>query len=114
MACRASCRSPWDLPRRGLALAALGEKPVAVGEAVGLQEEAEDQGTIGGRGFVLIAGRTPDELPGAAHALVVFKRTLQDVSLLQRRVFVQRHDRARRELEKGRGDAVIVRIEHLD
>src|SRR6185295_10939269 len=98
----------------GLPLAGLGEKPLAVGEAVGLEEKAEDQGAVGRSRLVLVAGGTPDELPGATHALVILQRAFQDVGLLQRRVLVQRHDGARRELEKRRGDAVIVRIEHLD
>ena len=85
-----------------------------VGEAVGLEEKAEDQGAVGRSRLVLVAGGTPDELPGATHALVILQRAFQDVGLLQRRVLVQRHDGARRELEKRRGDAVIVRIEHLD
>src|SRR5262245_38376291 len=113
--CQASsCAPRRGQPGRGLAFAGLGKKPLAVGEAIGLEEKAEDQGAVGRGRLVLVAGGTPDELPGTAHALVVLQRAFQNVGLLQRRVLVQGHDGARRELEKRRGDAVVVRIEHLD
>ena len=48
----------------------LGEELLPVGEAVGLEEEAEDEGAIGRHRLVLVAGRPPDELTRPADALV--------------------------------------------
>ena len=49
-----------------LPLAFLGEELLAVGEAVGLEEETQDQRAVGRHGLVLVAGRTPAELAGPA------------------------------------------------
>src|SRR5262249_57976006 len=102
--------SPGPRPPPGPALAAvrfaaaastsplIGEEFLAAGEAVGLEEEAEDDGAIGRHRLVLVAGWPPDELTRSAHALVVLERALEHERLLQRRVLVQRHHRARIEL----------------
>lgn len=45
-----------------LALARLGEKLLAAGKAVGLEEAAEQQRAVRHRRFVLIAGRPPHEV----------------------------------------------------
>ena len=91
-----------------------GEELFAVGEAVGLQEEAEDDRAVRRHRLVLVAGRPPDELAGAAFALVVLERALDDIGLFERGVLVQRHDGAGRELEQRGRDAVVVGVEHLD
>src|SRR5262245_27638288 len=53
------------------ARAFLGEELLAVGEAVGLEEEAEDDGAVRRHRLVLVAGRPPDKLPWPADALVI-------------------------------------------
>ena len=88
----------------------LGEELLAVRKPVRLEEEAEDQRTLGGHGLVLVAGWAPAELAGAAHTLVVLERAFQHIGLLQRGVLVERHDGARRQLEQRGGSAVIVGI----
>src|SRR5262249_12245490 len=104
------CGSPRPLLLRPL----IGEELLAAGEAVGLQEEAENDGAIGRHRLVLVAGWPPDELTRSAHAFVVLERALEHERLLQRRVLVQRHHRARIELEQRRGDTAVVGIKHLD
>jgi len=64
--------------------------------------------------LVPVAGRPPDELTRPARALVILEGALEHERLLQRGVLVQWHDRARIELEQGRGDAAVVAIKHLD
>src|SRR5262249_24545176 len=97
-----------------LPFARLGEELRAVGKAVGLEEEAENDGTVGRHRLVLVARWPPDELARSADALVVFERALEHECLLERGVLVQRHDGAGIELEQRRGDAAVVGIEHLD
>src|SRR5205807_9876913 len=92
----------------------LGEELLAAGKAIWLEEEAEDDGPVGRHRLVPVAGRPPGELTGSARALVILEGALEHERLLQRGVLVQRHDRARIELEQGRGDAAVVAIKHLD
>src|SRR5258708_32846860 len=92
----------------------LGEEPLAAGKAIWLEEEAENDGAVGRHRLVLVAGRPPDELTGSARALVILEGALEHERLLQRGGLVQRHDRARIELEQRRGDAAVVAIKHLD
>ena len=99
----------WCLP-----LAGLGEKLFAIGETVRLEKEAEQNCAVGRHRLVLIAGRPPDELAGAALAFVIFQRAFDHVGLLQRGVLVQWHHGAGLELEQRRGNSVAVGIEHLD
>src|SRR5258708_2806978 len=86
----------------------LGKDPPAAGKGVGFEEEAENNGAVGRHRLVPVAGRPPDELTGSARALVILEAALEHERLLQRGVLVQRHDRARIELEQGRGDAAVV------
>ena len=92
-----------------LPLAQLREELVTIGEAIGLQEEAEQDSAVGRHGLVLIASRSPDELTRFALSLVILERAFDDISLLERGVLVQRHDGARIELEQGSSDAAVVR-----
>src|SRR5262249_6843132 len=92
----------------------LGEELLAAGQAVWLKKEAEDDGAVGRHRLVPVAGRPPDELAWSARALVILEGALEHECLLQRGVLVQRHDRARIELEQRRGHAAVVAIEHLD
>src|SRR6185295_16573940 len=52
---QASCCAAAGADTEGLAFAGRGEEPLAVGEAVGLEEEAEDQGAVGRSRLVLVA-----------------------------------------------------------
>src|SRR5499426_1827331 len=111
--CRHSTRRTAS-GERTLAFAGLGEELLAVGEPVRFQEKAEDQGAIRCPRLVLVAGRAPYELTGSAHPFVILQRALQNVGLFQCRVFVQRHDGTGLELEERRGQALLVRVQHLD
>ena len=86
----------------------LGKEPLAAGKAIWLEEEAEDDGAVGRHRLVPVAGRPPHELTRSARALVILEGALEHEGLLQRGVLVQRHDRARIELEQRRGDAAVV------
>src|SRR5438105_3705138 len=97
-----------------LPLAGLREELVAIGKAIGLEEEAEQDSAVRRHGFVLIAGRPPDELTRSTLSLVIFERTFDHISLLECGVFVQRHNSAGIELEQRRGDAAVVGVQHLD
>src|SRR5437763_947187 len=79
-------------PSRLLPLARLREELVAIGKAIGLQEEAEQDGAIRRHGLVLITSRSPNELTRSALSLVILERALDDISLLKRSMLVQRHD----------------------
>ena len=68
----------------------LGEEPFAAGKAIWLEEEAENDGAVGCHRLMPVAGRPPDELPGAARALVILEGALEHERLLQRGVLVQR------------------------
>src|ERR1700728_3096885 len=98
-------RSPSGLYLIGVLL---GEEFLAVGKAVRLEEEAEQDGAVRSDSLMLIAGRPPDELARPAFAFVILERTFDHISLLKRGMLVQRHDRARRELEQRGGDAAVV------
>ena len=93
-----------------LSLILLGEDLIAVGKAVGLQKETEDQCSVGGNRLVLIAGRAPYELSRPAHALVVLERPFEHIGLLKRSVLMQRNHGARRQLEQRRGAALVVGV----
>src|SRR5262249_18475447 len=68
-----------------------GEEFLAAGKAVGLEEEAENDGAVGRHRLVPVAGRPPDELAGSAHALGILGRALENERLLEGVVRVQRH-----------------------
>src|SRR5262245_57120047 len=74
----------------------LSEELLAIGKAVRLEEEPKDHRAVRRYRLVLISARPPAELAGPAHALVVLKRALEHVGLLQRGVLVQRNDGAGR------------------
>src|SRR5580693_5607559 len=97
-----------------LSLAMLRKEFFTIGEPVRLQKEAEKNGAVRRHRLVLIASRPPDELARSALAFMILKRSFDHVSLLERSMFVQRHDCARLQLEECGGDAVIVGIEHFD
>src|SRR5579859_7238834 len=86
-----------------LSLARLGEEFFAIGEAVRLEEEAEQNCAVRRHRLVPIAGRPPDELARSAFAFVILERAFDHVGLLQCGVLVQRHDGAGRELEQCDG-----------
>src|SRR6266545_1893103 len=100
---QASLAAPTQPTTYDLLPPLLGEELLPVGEAVGLEEEAEDEGAVGRHRLMLIAGGPPDELTRPADAFVILDRALEHERLLQRGVLVQRHDGARIELEQGGG-----------
>jgi hypothetical protein len=97
----ASISSDWRPVISPLPRSLFREELLAIRKAVGLEEEADDNGAVGRHRLVLVAGRPPDKLTRSAYALVIFDRALEHISLFQRGVLVQRHDRARGQLEQG-------------
>src|SRR5262245_41479033 len=59
---RFSITPRWDGPGGLRPLPGFGEEFFAVGKAVGLEEEAEDERAVGRYRLVLVAGGAPDEL----------------------------------------------------
>src|SRR5215471_9879694 len=109
---RGQTRSPiWP---RDLLRLFLREKLLAVGKAVRLEEEAENDGPVGRHRFVLVAGWTPNKLTRSAYPFVILKGAFEHEGLLQRGVLMERYDGARIKLEQSCRDATVVGIEHLD
>src|SRR6266508_3666537 len=100
---QASLAAPTQPTTYDLLPPLLGEELLPGGEAVGLEEEAEDEGAVGRHRLVLIAGRPPHELTRPAYALVILDRALEHERLLQRGVLLQRHDGSRLELAENLG-----------
>jgi hypothetical protein len=59
------------------------EELLAIRKAVGLEEEADDDGAVGRHRLVPIAGRPPDKLTRSAYALVILDRALEHISLFR-------------------------------
>ena len=110
---KSSSRVCRDAMQPGLRFASTS-RLVAIGKAIGLQEEAEQDSAVRRHGLVLIASRSPDELTRSALSLVILERAFDDISLLERSVLVQRHEGARIELEQRRGDTGVVGIQYLN
>jgi len=58
------------------------EKFLAVGKAIRLEEEAENDGTIGRHRLVLVSGWAPNKLTRPAYTFVILERAFEHKGLL--------------------------------
>src|ERR1044072_2168028 len=96
------CRPDYALGGAVLALYALfsGEKLRSIEKAVRAVEYGEEHRTVRSMRDMDIAARPPHEVTRTTAALRIFQRTFEHEGLLERRVLMQRHDRAGRHLEQ--------------